>query len=288
MKKKVLFVASLFLATITFAQDGLTSKKGEAYLPEAGDLSIGFDAAPWLQYAGDFLGGNVNNTAGANLNSWYSGVPTQTISLKYFKDESTAYRIKVRLGFGSTSSSTLTDTSLVANGGQGKPEDMGSYVEDVVKTSYNNIVIGGGIEKRRGNTRIQGIYGGELLISLGGSKTTYEYGVPMNDKTTGYTVVGTSRPLESKAGSTLGVTARGFIGVEVFVFPKTSISAEYGWGIGFSSTGEGTGVTEWFGLASSTATTPSTQQLNTKIGKSSSFGLDTDNTGGAVNINFYF
>ena len=62
MKKKVLFVASLFLATATFAQDGLTSKKGEAYLPEAGDWALGFDANPFLNYAGNMFNGSLNNT----------------------------------------------------------------------------------------------------------------------------------------------------------------------------------------------------------------------------------
>ncbi|PKK92420.1 MAG: NAD(P)(+) transhydrogenase (Re/Si-specific) subunit alpha, partial [Tenericutes bacterium HGW-Tenericutes-7] len=38
MKRKVLFVASLVLATATFAQDGLTSKKGEAIFKESNVL----------------------------------------------------------------------------------------------------------------------------------------------------------------------------------------------------------------------------------------------------------
>ena len=57
MKKRVLLVASIFAATFTFAQDGaeLTSKKGETILPEAGDYAIGFNAAPFLNYAGNLF-----------------------------------------------------------------------------------------------------------------------------------------------------------------------------------------------------------------------------------------
>ncbi|MCB0380481.1 MAG: hypothetical protein KDD24_04440 [Flavobacteriales bacterium] len=65
MKKRLLFVAAIFAATATFAQDGLTSKKGEAYLPEAGDWAIGIDANPFLNYAGNLFNGNTGNGIGA-------------------------------------------------------------------------------------------------------------------------------------------------------------------------------------------------------------------------------
>ncbi len=281
MKKKLLIVAAIAFASTSFAQD-LTSKKGETMLPEAEDWSIGFDAAPWLTYAGQFLGSS-NASPTAQFTT-----PDLSITGKYFVDANTAYRARFRLGMGSGSATTLTDTSLTANGGVGKPENQGSYIEDVAKTSYRQITLGGGIEKRRGNTRVQGIYGGELLISMGGSKSSNEYGLSMDTVTSKYSNVGTNRTIETKNGSTFGVTVRGFIGVEIFVFPKVSIGAEYGWGLGFSSTGEGETTTEYIGPATSTSTANSTNEITTRTGGSSGFGIDTDNSGGQLNINFYF
>ena len=43
MKKKVLFVAALFVGATTFAQDGLTSKKGEAFLSIIAPNECNFD-----------------------------------------------------------------------------------------------------------------------------------------------------------------------------------------------------------------------------------------------------
>src|SRR5690606_18278404 len=146
MKRKVLFVASLFLATATFAQDGLTSKKGEAYLPEAGDWAIGFDGTPFLGYVGDVFNGTTNNNVTA---TWVGNNPAMTIVGKYFKDESTAYRAKLRIGFGSQTMKNTFDTSTTTLTGE---------ITDEMKSSHFMLTLGGGIEKRKGNTRIQGFY----------------------------------------------------------------------------------------------------------------------------------
>lgn len=269
MKKRLLTVALALGVSASFAQD-LKSKKGENYLPEAGDYALGFDGVPVLNYFGAFLSG-----AGATAPTpgFVTGTSPMTIMGKYFVDANTAYRGQVRIGFGSTSMSTLTDTSST-----GTP----SYVEDVAKTSYNAITLGAGLEKRKGNTRIQGFYGGEALIMLGGTGTSNEYGAALSATND----VG-PRVLSTKAGSTFGLTLRGFIGAEVFVFPKVSVSGEFGWGLGLATTGEGEVETEdW-----STIGTQTTDQLNVitaKTGKSSSFGIDTDNTGGRLAILFHF
>tara|TARA_Y100000589_G_scaffold205004_1_gene193414 strand:+ start:21438 stop:22295 length:858 start_codon:yes stop_codon:yes gene_type:complete len=285
MKKRVLLVASIFAATFTFAQDGaeLTSKKGETILPEAGDYAIGFNAAPFLNYAGNLFSSAGNTAPTANF-----ATPDFSIIGKYFVDAQTAYRGRVRIGFGSSTNKVLTDTSLIANGGVGRPEDQGSYIEDVYKSSYKQITLGAGLEKRKGNTRIQGYYGGEFLISFGGSSAKNTYGLEMNDNTTQYSNVGTSRTLSVTGGNMFGLGLRGFIGAEIFVFPKLSISAEYGWGLMMSTTGETVTKTENWQLASSTATSPSLVETETKTGGSSAFGIDTDNNGGQLNIIFHF
>jgi hypothetical protein len=55
MKKSILAVAVLLGASATFAQD-LTSKKGENYLPEAGDWAISIDGTiPLLKQFNIFL-----------------------------------------------------------------------------------------------------------------------------------------------------------------------------------------------------------------------------------------
>ena len=292
MKKVLLSVLSVgLLFSGVYAQDdstdddqgGLTSRKGETILPEAEDWAIGFDAAPFLQYAGRFLGtGNVAPTANF-------ATTDASIIGKYFVDAETAYRGRLRIGMGSSSASTLTDTSLAANGGQGLPEYEGNYIEDVTTTKYNAVTLGGGLEKRKGNTRIQGFYGGEALVTFGGSSTMTNYGLDMGTNTVQYSNVGTSRTLETSGGNVFGLGVRGFIGAEVFIFPKLSIAAEYGWGFGWSTTSETISRTENWQLASSTATTPSLVEKEIRTsGRSSGWAVDTDNSGGQLNIIFHF
>jgi hypothetical protein len=308
MKRKVLFVASLFLATATFAQDGLTSKKGEAYLPEAGDWVIGFDGTPFLNYAGNmfngtngtntlnatWVGNQPNNTATANLNGG-------TIYGKMFKDENTAYRAKLRIGVGSGSSETLGfwDQDLDASTNQVE-------YTNTAKTSGFAVTLGAGYEKRKGNTRIQGFYGGEVLIGLGNSSQSWDYGrayteenhLSIGDETDGNgnggavqgTLQGTAdakRVTERYAGSTFQFGLRGFIGVEWFVAPKVSLSAEYGWGLAMTSTSGGEETVEYFGFAEgATAETLNTETI--KTGGSNTFGIDTDNNAATIAIFFHF
>lgn len=299
MKKKVLFVASIFLATATFAQDGLTSKKGEAYLPEAGDYALGFDGTPFLNYAGNLFNGNTNNTLTAN---WVGNTPSWTIVGKYFKDEKTAYRAKIRIGFGSTTTKNIIDTS-----GTSAPSTLTAELTDEKKWSHFDLTLGGGIEKRRGNTRIQGFYGAELLISLHSEHTDYTYGDTRADnhvaRYTDWTmynpssgVVGNAatttgnaeRDVKYTPGSTFSIALRGFAGVEWFVAPKVSIAAEYGWGLAMSSTGTGERDTEEWATPQpgGTANTNIARKHNT--GGGSSFGIDTDNNGGQLTIMFHF
>jgi hypothetical protein len=279
MKKRVLFVAALFIGAAAFAQDGLTSKKGEAYLPEAGDWAIGFDANPFINYFGNLANGN---TANSIAMPWQSG--DMILMGKYFKDEKTAYRMSVRIGFGSTKSDSIFKT--LAN-----PNDLEmTEFTNESKTSNMNIAFGGGIEKRRGNTRIQGFYGGELMFmfgNFGNDNQENTYGLALSDSAT---AGGATRNLKTTAGKTFGINLRGFVGVEWFVAPKVSIAAEYGWGLTMSSTGDGETTTERWGVTATeaftnlTAATPIpdhnvAETVNT--GGSGSFGIDTDN--GAMN-----
>ncbi|MGB3946682.1 MAG: hypothetical protein WBM13_01750 [Bacteroidia bacterium] len=251
MKKTSLVVALALGASSVFAQN-LTSKKGEFILPEAGDWGVSVNATPFLNYFGNFIGGNGLNTAPTT--NFLS--TNQSIMGKYFVDEQTAYRGGVRINFGSTSSAVKVPVIPAAT--------PVTYVDDVTKVSGSNIGLTAGWEKRRGKTRLQGFYGGELGIMLGTSKTTTTYGnaVSVDNPVT--------RTKEIKAGSTFGLGLRGFIGAEYFILPKMSIGGEFGWGLAFSSTGEGETTTEsWDGTAVVTTLT--------KTGKSSSFGFDTDN-----------
>ncbi|MEJ6680882.1 MAG: hypothetical protein QNL21_02200, partial [Flavobacteriales bacterium] len=57
------------------------SKKGESMLPEAGDYAIGFDAAPFLNYVGNFLNSGATSPT-ADFMTGYDAA----ITGKYFKD----------------------------------------------------------------------------------------------------------------------------------------------------------------------------------------------------------
>ena len=94
MKKN--FVLILLLIGFGASAQELTSKKGTPILPEAGDWSIGIDAKPFLDYAGNMFNGNASNSSPSF--NWTSTVFPQIITGKLVKDANTAYRVKLRLG----------------------------------------------------------------------------------------------------------------------------------------------------------------------------------------------
>lgn len=293
MKKSMLFGAMAIMTMGAFAQEGLTSKMGEKYLPESGDWAVGIEASPFLDYAGNFFG-----KTGPNVSPTWMAANPMALTAKMFKDDKTAYRAIIGLNFGSDKASNLVYDDQP---GVSTP-DASKRVTDECKVSYKSITLGAGMEMRKGSTRLQGYYGGMGMITLGGgSKATYTYGNKMdfttnpNPTTTTWTAIpGTtpvatgsaaagSRTTESKGGGQFGLDLVGFIGAEYFILPKISFGAEYRWGLGFSSTGEGETTTEKMnaqGTAIETATT--------KTGKSGSFGLGNSIGYAALTLNLHF
>lgn len=267
MRKTVLFTAAL-VSSAAFAQTGeITSARGENWLSQDGDWGLTFDANPLLNYAGNLFNGHTGNNIGGGLtwaNPWFA------VQGKKLVAADKAYRAKVRIGFGSQK-----NTDLVAS--TDPNAEAGTLVEDVTKDSQFNLVLGAGLEKRVGSTRVVGVYGAEAYIALGSSKTTYEYGNALSDDNPV-----ASRNTEVKNGGTFGFGLGGFIGIEWFCAPKVSLSGEYTWGLMLSTTGHNETSTEgWDGDSIETDTTEGGT-------KESDFGIDTGVTGASVGINFYF
>ena len=289
--KKTVFVISLALgASSAFAQD-LTSKKGELILPAEGEWAISMNIDPFFTFIGNAFNGSTGNAApGVN---WVNG--NQTIIGKKFIDEKSAYRALVRLGFTSQSfKNFVTDNTIVTP--PAFPAAM-PQKEDKLSIKNTMIGIGAGKEWRRGTTRLQGYYGADAMIWIASSSNNYTYGNTMTavaapgvtptptsttwDPNTGAVLNSSalaSRQILTKQGMTFGIGVRSFIGAEYFILPKIAIGAEYGWGIGFQATGQGTSTVETTG-----GTAPGTTgQVVSKIDGNSKFGFDTDLNQGTI------
>ncbi len=309
MKKSLTLLAFVLGMSGAFAQD-LTSKKGEPILPEAGDWGLGIDANPFLEYAGNFFGKTTTNPAPT-----FNFLTPFQITGRYFKDATTVYRGSLRIGLGSVTERNMVTDRLAAytNTNNTYPTNP-AEVENVWKSSGTNIGLSAGLEMRKGKTRLQGYYGGELGILFGNSKDKFEYGNALNSSTTTPVVVdaadsfsaanniinninigGTTtdaRIIERKNGSTFGIGLRGFIGVEYFLFPKISLGGEFGWGFMMINNGKSTTTIESVGA--NAAGTDVVGETELEGAKSGEWHLDTDNNNsvwgpaGTLRLNFYF
>jgi hypothetical protein len=327
MKKSIALVALAFGVTSAFAQD-LTSKKGEPILPEADDWSVGVDATPFLDYAGNFFGKSAANTPP----SWNFFTSGNTITVKKFKDAQNAMRASFRLGYVSnTNRAMVADRAAVLAAGNYQYPDPVAQKENKWKNSNTNITISVGMEKRKGKTRLQGYYGADVGINLSSTRDKFTYGnalvanststnspnvyVTNADAFSGYSSganivtagsigINTSgagaganqaRILDKKGGMTFGFGVRAFIGAEYFILPKMSLGADFGWGLGISMTGASKTTYESMGNTSTSATPNTTDQISKteiKGAKSSKLWIDTDNNtamwGSAGKIKFNF
>lgn len=158
MKKIIIILTAVLVTGIAGAQD-LKSKKGENYLPEAGDWAISFNADGIFKYVGNSLNGNSDN-ASPSVDFLKAG---SFVGKKFITDQS-AYRIVANFNFNLETQGDNSSTEIDLQAGLGK-------------------------EWRRGKTRLQGFYGADALVNIGLSnqnengvetKTPINFGVGLN------------------------------------------------------------------------------------------------------------
>lgn len=298
MKKLFLSLMLLIIFSMGLqAQEVLiVSKKGLPVLPEKGDYALGIDATPLFNFAGNFIkinsGGNFNDPAAFNFMN-----ANNTIFAKYFAEEDMAYRARVRIGHHSQ----IFKNYVINDNYDGDPADYNPAEDDVsdrLKQSYTSLMLGGGIEWRKGNGRVQGFYGGEAMISyangnLFNPNEKYTYGneflddnqtpTTTDDFTTGSTSNPGMRTLSVKQGGIFGLGLRAFVGVEYFFAPKLSLGGEFGWGFHYTAQSK-TKIT----LESWNATDEQVEETEVYEANGSEFELDTDNLGGQIYLMFHF
>ena len=289
MKKVSLILAIVFgLFVIAQAQtettpangsgDCLTSKKGCKILPESGDYAIGIDATPIFNLIGNLTKIN-SGTTFTDPSSFNFMDGTNSIYAKYYVDESTAYRGKIRIMVNNTKDvefvNDVTSTSIPP-----------LQVKDVESNFSTGIVLGGGLEKRKGKTRLQGFYGGEALIFYSSNSTKYTYGnalSPTNPVRANVFDPAMNGVISNKSGKTFGIGARAFAGVEYFFTPKIALGGEFGWGINFLATGKGVQESEEWNFADGDV-----KKTTTETAGGSMLDIDTDNFGGSIYLIFHF
>jgi hypothetical protein len=268
MNKKVLIAASLLTTMFVNAQESAGSgdevvknKKGNEILPKAGDIGLGFNAAPMVDLVINSVklnsGGVFGNTQ--NTNQYVLGSNNQIVG-KYFLSAKAAIRGKIGVNTLSGSiTNRVQDSKALYDANFGTATDISLAqqltVEDKYKFSKRNLLISAGYEMRRGYRRLQGYFGGEVAFGGGGAKETFTYGNDYSDLyPTHYTngaLAGGSfnttiqhnpfqqgrqeRVLFNNYRGNFRVGMRGFIGVEYFVFTKISIGGEFGWGWSYTT-----------------------------------------------------
>lgn len=146
MKKILLSALAVFAFGVANAQE-LTSSKGENYLPQQGDWSIGFNANNALNFVGNAFNGSTNNSVKFNSND-ATKLPGFTNSISFvgknFTEDKKADRYTANL---------LFSYEKVKGANEG--------------TTQFGLLAGYGKEWRKGSTRLQGFYGFDGLVGFG-------------------------------------------------------------------------------------------------------------------------
>jgi hypothetical protein len=269
MKKYLIIILTICsLPAFAEQQPVLKNKRGIMILPQRGNYCIGISANPFFTYFGNMF----NNSTSTNSPTFTFANSDQTIFGKYMKTNNMAYRANFRIGFANTSYSyNVLDLSPGAA--------QNAMVSDVFNRSNSNIGLAFGIEKRKGNTRLQGIYGVEGFISLSSAKEKYQYGNKLENLDTGF-----RRLTEFNLSTSFSIGFRGFAGVEYFLAPNFSIAGELGYGPNFTINSAPKQTIEQYDFAGGTATIE-TKEVNPKT---TNISLDTDNSKGIIKLLFYF
>ena len=201
--KKSLFLLFASISFVAANSQNLTSKKGEAYLPEKGDWAISVNASGIFNWVGNLANNTSNNVAPSVSNVNDYGLPGVVLVGKKFTSDKNALRVIAGVNIGNTSTSTESGSGASVN-------------TNKVSTTNLGLTAGLGKEWRRGKTRLQGYYGADVYLNLNSTST----------KTTNSLNGTGNKEVKVASGLGLGLGGNGFIGAEYFLFPKMAIGAQ--------------------------------------------------------------
>lgn len=281
--KKTLFSLMLVAASLVKSQEAVR------FTPDSGSWGLGVDATNLIKNFTFVTGGG-----------------SQAVFGKYFVSQHLAYRGAVRLGFNNFSvSNRVTDRlSIQTSTVQAYPAAWPTKENSWTRNSFV-LGVSGGMEKRRGTGRLQGVYGLEGNLYFSSTKETFKYGNALNasnstpvnveaadamvDATYGAAsnidgasriqgIIGDARVLSRKSGLKIGVGARAFVGAEYFFLPKMSLGGEFGWSVGYMMQTRSATIVESIGQSTVSGSTGKSVRQTTLDGAPSSyFYADNEN-----------
>lgn len=297
MKKTIITLAcSLLLACVVTTQTEAQSnasepltKKGQKILPQAGDIALGVDASPFLNYLGNMFS-QAGNTAPT-----FNGLD-QSITMKYFLTDKSAVRVQLSLNIANdiTKGAVQNDWAAINN-----PLDIYATVVDVKSVRTNNANLYLGYEMRRGNGRLQGFYGGNIQLGFSSGSTTYNWANPMtanNPNPSSSAFAGmppvpaaNARVTEIKNARSFSYGLGGFVGVEYFFAQGMSLFGQVQLGLiseTFSQAGQDLATWERFDNISGQVTKESARQQIVS-GNINKFAINTVTTAN-IGLMFHF
>ena len=216
----------------------LTAQEEKDYLPKAGDWAIGIDMQPVYSFFGNLANGDAGNGLGQfGGEDAFGAIPSVSIMGKYMLDNTTA--IRLNLGIEKAVDHHY-DYRLDDVKNSDKPS--GAKVQDYYKHNDAIYSLAAGIEFRKGENRIQGYVGADLVFEYEKDRYNISYGNiltnvnqdPTRDAAT-YNALGlgvynvgywnNSYLTESYRKSTI-LGLAGKVGVEYFVVPKLAFGGE--------------------------------------------------------------
>jgi len=263
------------------------------FTPSQGDFSIGFDVTPIFSFVGNIFNGTENNTfsplAGRPvLSTTGAPFPTATIMGRYMLRDNVALIANIGLMGSSirTRAYVQDDYAFMFD-----PLNRDRLI-DVQRERQNGFSLMLGAERRVGQNRIQGIFGGGLVFASARSTTTFEWANQMTEVNrtpsagfTGQFDTYGGRTLESRTlmpTTSWGVATHA--GVEYFIAPGISIGATVNLFLVHQRGGQTYRISERF--IEATERVEEWTDLSAPGNRGTSWG--TGNMGGSLFISFYF
>lgn len=292
MKK---FFSTIAIALIPFISISAQSEEPKQYLPEQGDMAIGFSATPVLKYVGNIfnntsdnelapLGGTPASKGFFDEYNYENLAPTVSIMGKYMLSDKWGIRANVGLMFNKDKYNAYVrdDKAVMLN-----PFDESKLI-DTRHTSRNGMSLLLGTEYRKGERRIQGVFGMGVLFGFISEKTSYDYAnaiTAVNQRPSmAWDWNSAYRTLNKRTEKGIFYGITGSAGIEWFVAPKVSLGAEVNLSMYYINGGQEYTTSEGYNNALQKV------EVRTDLTSpgSDTFRFGTENLGGSLYMAFYF